>query len=120
MERTAEAGESDGGGNRVRRGWIQGDSLEVKYRGRLGELYQVIVGEYGGMRSEDDGAVRLSDSDLWKETRHIVAFRVGERDQHWRSDGRLHARGGRRSKLFGRALRVCSPRPRHSAASTTS
>ena len=51
---------------------------------------------------------------------HIVAFRAGESVQHWRSDGRLHARGGRRSKLFGRALRVCSPRPRHSAPSATS
>ena len=66
LERTVGAGGSDG---RVRRGWIQGDSLEVEYRGRLGEMYQVIVGEHGGTRSEEDGAVKVSDSDLWKETR---------------------------------------------------
>ena len=29
----------------------------------------MIVGEHGGLRSEEDGAVKLSDSDLWKETR---------------------------------------------------
>eukprot|EP00964_Phaeocystis_antarctica_P006873 scaffold3714_cov104-Phaeocystis_antarctica.AAC.1 len=40
--------------------------------------------------------------------------------QHYGSDGRLRARGDRRRKLFGRALRVCWPRLRHSAASTTS
>ena len=28
-----------------------------------------MVGEHGGMRSEEDGAVRFSDSDLWRETR---------------------------------------------------
>ena len=32
-------------------------------------MYQVIVGEHGGTRSEEDGAVKVSDSDLWKETR---------------------------------------------------
>ena len=35
----------------------------------MGEWYQMKVGEYGGMRSEDYGTVRLGDSDLWKETR---------------------------------------------------
>ena len=40
--------------------------------------------------------------------------------QHDGSDGRFRARGGRRRKLFGRALRVCRPSLRHSAASATS
>ena len=69
LERTAEAGGSDWG---VRRGWIQGDSLEVEDRGRLGEMYQVIVGGHGGMRSEEDGAVKLSESDLRGERRASV------------------------------------------------
>ena len=33
-------------------------------------MYQVIVGKHGGvMWSKEDGAVRLSESDLWGETR---------------------------------------------------
>ena len=33
-------------------------------------MYQVIVGEHGGVVwSKEDGAIRLSESDLWGETR---------------------------------------------------
>ena len=53
-------------------------------------------------------------------TTHIVALLAAWNLQHDGSDGRFRARGGRRRKLFGRALRVCRPRLRHSAASATS
>ena len=56
-------------------------------------------------------------------TMHIVTLLAVESLQHDGSDGRFWARGGRRRKLlllFGRALRVCRPRLRHSAASATS
>ena len=39
--------------------------------------------------------------------------------QHCPSKWRLQARGGRRRKLYGRGLRGCRPRLRHSAASAT-
>ena len=52
-------------------------------------------------------------------TMHIVTLLAVESLQHDGSDGRFRARGGRRRKLFGRALRVCRPRLRHSAASAT-
>jgi len=51
---------------------------------------------------------------------HIVALLAAWNLQHDGSDGRFRARGGRRRKLFGRALRVCRPRLGHSAASATS
>ena len=53
-------------------------------------------------------------------TMHIVTLLAVESLQHNGSDGRFRARGGRWRKLFGRALRVCRPRLRHSAASATS
>jgi len=46
-------------------------------------------------------------------------FTRGRDAQHYGSDGHLRARGGRRRKLFGRALRVCLPRLRHLTASAT-
>ena len=47
------------------------------------------MGEHGGTRSEEDGAVKVSDSDLWKETRlgAPVAGGVWDRVQGQRTRG---------------------------------
>eukprot|EP00964_Phaeocystis_antarctica_P089484 scaffold57126_cov55-Phaeocystis_antarctica.AAC.1 len=55
----------------------------------------------------------------WPIKKPHSRFTRGRDAQHYGSDGRLRARGGRRRKLFGRALRVCLPRLRHLAASAT-
>ena len=73
-------------------------------------------GRLRGLRRPFEAGGRLGPA---AHSRFTVVLAV-ESLQNDGSDGRFRARGGRRRKLFGRALRVCSPRLRHSAASATS
>ena len=47
---------SDGGHDERRRGWVEGDSRDVCYRGRLGSAYQADVGSATALRVGDWGA----------------------------------------------------------------
>ena len=91
---------SDGGHDERRRGWVEGDSRDVCYRGRLGSAYQADVGSEAEVGGEaEDGSTRVMVADLWKETR------LGEpRGEVWeagvgigrREIQRQEWRGGRR------------------------
>ena len=96
---------------------LRGRAASLSRRSRAGLLRQELRSPRVGEHTDTVLAELLPIDD---EQLHIVAFRAGERVQHWRSDGRLQARGGRWRKQFGPSLCAWRPRPRCSAASTTS
>ena len=60
----------NGGHDERQRGWVEGDSRDVCYRGRLGSAYQADIcseAEVGG--EAEDRSTRVAVADLWKETR---------------------------------------------------
>ena len=83
-------GEAQQGGGTTR-GWVTGDRRDIQYRGRIGAEYQAHMeeGEERVGEQVERGAVRLSEKDLWSDTR-LGNWRKGEgaEDIHARMEER--------------------------------
>ena len=112
--RIYERAGAGGGSSQGRRGWVEGDSRDEPYRGRIGAAYQAAI-EEDAQREDEDTAVRMDEADLWAGTRlgepREGEWRGGWTDGGWReaygSGGiwRVHTeawRGGRRIRPSSR------------------